>query len=348
MKADNIKIDIWEYLKGTSKPIVLYGMGNGADKILNQFEKRKIAVKGVFASDGFVRDKIYRGFKIKSYLQMKSELGSFIVIVAFGSQLPNVIENIIKIGNEQELYAIDVPVYDDLIFDLNYYQNKRDKFQELYNRLEDEQSKINLDNIISFKLTGKIEYLIDSETNEEEILKILGLSNQETYFDLGAYRGDTAFKFINAVGSYEKIVAVEPDKKTFKKLVENVSEIRNIECVNAGIGENDGVAEFNMSGDRNAHLGKGETVEIKTVDSLSKGNKPTFIKMDIEGNELSAINGAKITIKALKPKMQIAAYHKTEDLLTLSNRVLELNENYKVYLRHFKYIPAWDINFYFV
>ena len=29
-----VKQDIWQYLKTTKKPVVLYGMGNGADKII--------------------------------------------------------------------------------------------------------------------------------------------------------------------------------------------------------------------------------------------------------------------------------------------------------------------------
>ena len=34
----DIKQDLWEYLQNTDKPIVIYGMGNGADKILKRFD----------------------------------------------------------------------------------------------------------------------------------------------------------------------------------------------------------------------------------------------------------------------------------------------------------------------
>ena len=49
------KKDLWEHLTSTKKSIVMYGMGNGADKILAACEKYGIKVLDFFASDGFVR-----------------------------------------------------------------------------------------------------------------------------------------------------------------------------------------------------------------------------------------------------------------------------------------------------
>jgi hypothetical protein len=70
--------------------------------------------------------------------------------------------------------------------------------------------------------------------------------------------------------------------------------------------------------------------------------------MDIEGEELSAIKGAENTIKAYKPKMLISCYHKSEDLLEIPKAVLSIRNDYKVYMRHFPSVPAWDTVFYFV
>ena len=44
----------------------------------------------------------------------------------------------------------------------------------------------------------------------------------------------------------------------------------------------------------------------------------------------------------------ISAYHRTDDFLTSPKTVLEINPEYKMYLRHFSYLPAWDTNFYFI
>ena len=70
--------------------------------------------------------------------------------------------------------------------------------------------------------------------------------------------------------------------------------------------------------------------------------------MDVEGEELSAIRGAEDTIFKSKPKMLISAYHRTDDFLKIPNAVLNIRDDYKIYLRHYPYLPAWDTNFYFV
>ncbi len=49
------KTSVWEFFQNCGKPVVLYGMGDGADKVLNAFAYYGIEVSGVFASDGFVR-----------------------------------------------------------------------------------------------------------------------------------------------------------------------------------------------------------------------------------------------------------------------------------------------------
>ena len=65
--------DLWEYLKETKKTIVLYGMGNGADKILSVLAERGICVGGIFASDEYVRGQEACGFKVTTYKEAKEK-----------------------------------------------------------------------------------------------------------------------------------------------------------------------------------------------------------------------------------------------------------------------------------
>ena len=55
------KKSCWETLAETPLPIYIYGMGNGADKILAAMEKYNTTPKGVFASDEFVRGHSFHG-----------------------------------------------------------------------------------------------------------------------------------------------------------------------------------------------------------------------------------------------------------------------------------------------
>lgn len=342
--------DLWNYLKDVKKPIVLYGMGNGADKIISVLNRYNIKIAGVFASDGFVREKTFHGFKVTDYKTAKQTFGDMVVLVCFGSALPEVIANVKRIASEQELYAPDVPVYGETLFDIDYVRQNAELLSKVYERLADDVSKKVFECAVMYKLTGKIDYLFDCETPCGEIYEnILNLGTNETYFDLGAYRGDTVEEFLSKTDNYNQIIAVEPDKKTYNKLCVNTQKISSILNINACVSDYDGEIEFEMNGSRGSTIGKGKDyITSVTVDSLSKRCVPTYIKMDIEGAEAAAIRGGKNTIGKYKPKMQIAAYHRSEDLITIPQMVFKLRDDYKIYLRHFSSLPCWDMSYYFV
>ncbi|MFZ2539841.1 MAG: FkbM family methyltransferase, partial [Oscillospiraceae bacterium] len=103
-------------------------------------------------------------------------------------------------------------------------------------------------------------------------------------------------------------------------------------------------------GGRNSKLNEAGqiAVPVNSVDNILDGAKATVIKFDVEGAEKSAIEGCKITIEQYTPKLMVSSYHKNEDLFGLPIQVLKFNPNYKVFLRHHPYIPAWETNYYFV
>ena len=77
MNASESKQDLWEYLSDVRRPIALYGTGDGADKIISVLERYglKDLIAAVFASDGFVRDRMFHGFKVISYSECCKKFG---------------------------------------------------------------------------------------------------------------------------------------------------------------------------------------------------------------------------------------------------------------------------------
>jgi len=342
--------DLWTRLKETDKPIVLYGMGNGADKIYNELKRRGIDISGIFATAEFVRQKNVYGFDLLSYDAIKEKLGDMVVLVCFGSAREEVFCEVKRIAHEQELYFPDVPVYGTDIFDIEYVNAHRQQLERVYNSLADQKSKETFKNIVMYKLTGECEYLYKCEVSPDEPYNsFFTLTDSETYLDLGAYNGDTVLDFKGRVASYNKIIAVEPNGRSFKKLCENTADISNIICHNVYISDSEKLIEISKGRGRGTSVKSGGiSVLANSVDNIINGEKITLLKADVEGEEIPMLKGATKAICENFPKMQIACYHRSDDLWTIPEAVSEISENYDIYIRHFPYLPAWDTNYYFV
>lgn len=342
------KENIWNYLAKSDKPTIIYGMGNGAEKIIAALEQYSVKVSDIFASDEFVRGHSFLGYKVKKYSEICEKYDDFNVVLAFATRLDNVLDNIKKINNEHTVLAPDVPVCGGGLFTIDYVAENEDKFDFVYNHLADEESKRVYLDIINYKISGKVEYLFSSFCDKQSVYRdILKLNDSESIVDLGAYDGDTIREFTSYTnGKYKHIYALEPDAKSFKKLAKNTENMTNIDIYNMGAWDKKDTLIFDTQASRGSRLsGKGVTVNVTDIDSLLDADV-TMIKMDIEGSELRALEGAKNTITKNTPKLYICAYHRNEDLFSLPLKILDINPNYKIYFRHSVYIPAWESNFY--
>ncbi len=340
---------MWNYLKLKNKPIVLYGMGNGAQKIIDTLKTYGLSPVGVFASDDFVRYQNFSGFTVKKYSELVKEFPDMIVLVSFGTQRDEVLDNIKKIAKTSEVLVPDVPVYGDGLFTVEYAREHKKELEQVYNLLADEQSKTCFENCVRYRISGKPEYLYECETPISEAYEnILKLTSSEVFYDLGAYTGDTLTQFLEHTGGAKEIHAFEPDRKNFKKLEKNFGDTADVYLHNCAVSNECGEISFAQNGGRNSYIDKnGEKTPSVSLDLLDI-TPPTFINFDVEGQELEAIEGAKNIIKVHKPKMLISAYHKTDDYTEIVKKVLSIRDDYKVYMRHYKYLPAWDTAFYFV
>lgn len=340
---------LWEKLKNEERPLLLYGMGDGADKIISVLKDYGKTISGVFCSDELYREKLFHSFKVLKYSTAKEIFGEMVVLMSFGSHRDEVIKKAKAIGKEQEFYVPDVPVFGKGIFNQEFFLAHKNEIMDVYNTLEDSHSKKVMENMVNFKLSGKPDYLYPIQTDSNEAYKnIIVPSTRENYLDLGAYDGDTALEFISKCGMYSSITCMEPDRKNFKKLQKNLYGLKNVTLIQGASGKISGEVLFDCKGGRSSNInahGK-ETVPIIAIDDLNQNF--SYIKIDVEGNELDTILGAKKTIAKNKPKLLISAYHKNEDIYVIPKAVLSINPEYKVYMRHYKYLPGWDTNFYFV
>lgn len=346
--------DLWTYLKNQSKPIVLYGMGDGADKILNVCENHNISIKGVFASDEFVRGQNFRGFTVKTYSAVKQELGSMIILVSFATRLDSVLQKIYNLSKYDEVYAPDVPVFGDGLFDSNYFKEKFANFNKVYNMLEDDISRNAYYNVLEYKLTGKTELLKLCETAVSEAYEtIIKPSENSVYVDIGAYNGDTLREYVSFCGNNITAYAFEPDVKNFNKLSQNANAlgINKLKLINvAAWNKKEDLMFYSRSGRNSAATSSHANAKAKKILADCADNyisSPVdFINIDAEGSDALAIQGLENTINLYHPTISCAIYHRNEDMFAIPLLLAEKYMHFKMYVRHFPYIPAWDTNIY--
>lgn len=336
-----------EALKKTDKPILLYGMGNGADMIIKVLESYGITYQDTFASDGFVRGHSFHGKRVLSFSEAREKYGDFVIIVTFAVHDDPTMNFIAELSDNFELYAPTVSVVDGSPFTQKFFKENEENFRKTYDMLSDEKSKRDFLDILRFKLSGDVKYLIKTHSEKMKLYDdILPLSDSESIIDLGAYDGDTIREFLTVTnGKYKNIIALEPDEKNFRKF-ERKTEGLDIIRLNMGAWDKEETLYFAKKSGRNSRLEEGGTpVHFNSVDNIVN-SEVTFIKMDIEGAELKALEGAKNTIQKYRPKLYVCAYHRNEDMFTLPFKIKELYDGYKIYFRQHPYIPAWESNFY--
>ncbi len=341
--------NVWDRLRREGKPLVLYGMGDGAEKINAVLESKGMHISAVFASDDFVRGQSFLGHKVQRYQEVCQQFKDFIVVLGFASQRPEVLENIARINREHPVYAPDIPVAGVGLFTREYADAHRAEMESVYAKLADEESRRVYECVLRYKISGKVDYLYKSFANIDEIFTdILQVNQQEFLVDMGAYNGDTIRQFLQySGGKYRSIYALEPDEKNFKKLRRATEGMQGIHLYNKGAWDRQTTLHFDARAGRSSRLSPtGTSVEATDLDSLLQGAPITLLKMDIEGSESEALAGAARTIRTWRPKLYVCAYHRNEDLFALPQQILHICPDYKLYFRHSPYIPAWESNFY--
>ena len=165
--------------------------------------------------------------------------------------------------------------------------------------------------------------------------------------DGGGCWGDTALYFANEVGSEGKVFSFEFIPKNISIFEKNVSlnlELKkSIELIRCPLWSDSTTKVFYKDDGPASNIsmetivdqdGECDTVSIDEMVKQRDIKKIDFIKMDIEGAELSALKGAAETIKTFRPKLAIALYHNAKDFESIPKFIKEIIPNYRFYFSH--------------
>lgn len=163
------------------------------------------------------------------------------------------------------------------------------------------------------------------------------------FVDGGAYDGDTLLGLQRAGCQLDAVAAFEPDPRNYVRLARNArqgnlgNELFLFPC---GLGSQTEQLRFRAQGLSSSSVAQdGESlVQVVALDECAPKFRPTYIKLDIEGAEASALMGMKMTIQETRPALAICVYHKPSDLWEIPSLVDELLPDATFYLR----AHAWN------
>ena len=211
-----------------------------------------------------------------------------------------------------------------------------------YNLFEEESKDLFL-NILKSRLYHENGWSVQycSELPHFDTLISENISEEEVFIDCGAFNGDTLEMFLKKTkNKFEKYFAIEPIEENVSAMQNNIKllndDIKNkINILQYAVGNKNEVLKFKNSGKSSRLTDEVDFTFVKSVklDDLLSAEKPTWIKMDIEGAELNAIKGAAKAIKKYKPKLTICVYHRSSDLWKIPLEIKKICDDYKFYLR---------------
>ncbi len=225
-------------------------------------------------------------------------------------------------------------------FDHELLKKNINNLDAVYHMLEDDESKDVYLSLILYRMTLNPMWKPVPEYRQY-FHPLIRPKINDVIFDAGAYIGDTAIDFAKLLKNQCQIYAIEPEKTTFEALNRNLKS-RKLEDIVTAI-------PYGLWSERNrlyieadptmgyAIVNEGkQAIDLISLDEYieNSGAIPNLIKMDLEGSELQALQGAKHTISMQKPKLQICVYHKSDDLWTIPLYIKQLNAEYRFYLGH--------------
>jgi FkbM family methyltransferase len=178
-------------------------------------------------------------------------------------------------------------------------------------------------------------------------------SEREWIVDGGAYDGDTVRTVTTMHGDrFGHVLALEPDPVNFSKLQETVAKLPRaahgkIDCRQVALGSGHGTVYLEATGtaaSAASAIPSAGTIAVSadTLDALVDGARPTFIKLDIEGFEIDALEGARQTIERLGPILAICVYHRQDHLWRIPLLLGQRRDDYAFFLRPHNE-EGWDL-----
>lgn len=214
--------------------------------------------------------------------------------------------------------------------------------ERTYRALADDESRKCLLQICAFRLGRNLAYASFSHP-EPQYFNALTLDSLAgkviDYVDGGAYNGDTFHELAN-LADVGNAWLFEPDPENFAALANAARHLpAQSVCLPLAVADAYRILSFSGGNGEGGTISDDGTVRIAAValDDVLPTQRVGFIKLDVEGAEIQALQGAAQLIERSRPVLAISLYHRPQDIWELPDQLSALCPNYKFYIRQHYY-----------
>lgn len=212
------------------------------------------------------------------------------------------------------------------------------KYEWLRSLLADDTSRRTLEDLLALRVeadfmgTG-LRYHLQDQYWEP----FLDLSQVKCFVDAGSFDGRTTLEFMERNPSYERVDVFEPVPESMQQVRRNLEGRKGVHLHPFAVLDRPQELIFTTdNGSANRISGEGDLKVMGcALDDELAGVRPDLIKLDIEGAEPLAIEGAKELIRMHRPMLAICVYHDQSHYWQVPERVLAIRSDYTVHLRHY-------------
>ncbi len=318
----------------TPQDVIIYGTGQNGRRVFDYLKNSAIRVIAFCDSKARDNDKVFLNLPVLSAQTAVNKKCLILIASTWYFEI------------EKTLSALNCASYMNVSLLAIARQppvvNIEEKLAWLRARLDTDSITV-LQNIC-FALTTSEKIHIDTSKYPQYRHPSIELLQAAGIIDGGACRGEIFATFDGEVAG-KTFVCFEPEQANYDYIRDNFSiaaigatvyveanGLWTTETLLHFMDNTESGANYNCAIDSNGNT----TIKTITIDDYLKKNplEINFIKLDIEGAELEALEGGAHTIKMFKPALAICTYHYIDDLWLLAEKIYDLNPDYQFHLGH--------------
>lgn len=342
-RNDFIKILCQEVQSLEGFDLFIFGVGNTAGLFQSCFKNEKLAITAYTDNN---QDKWNTQYAGKPVIPPQSMLSYKKPYVLICSAQPKAVRQIAMQLDDMKLPHATVDMY--------IFRKHQAEVLDVYDALADEQSKLTYASMITRRMLGKpMDTDVLCSNTYFCMPELAVVDSKQVFVDCGAYVGDTLEQYIwKHSGMLSKIYAFEPDAGNYAAMQQRAERLQaewnlgedQIILVKAGVSDKSQTLHFKSSRqqaglsariDYEDEQSVGvDTIDIIALDDYFTQQKITFLKADIENNELPLLKGATGVIRRDLPYMAICIYHNAMDMYAIPKYIKEtFDDQYRLYVR---------------